>query len=329
MAEKRLPSFGWLVLVLLSATVARAAGEASKAREGVPRLQHVFVIIEENMSFDEVATTHAGEAPYLNALAAAHVRHEAYYAITHPSLGNYTALVSGQLPSPLEQRNCPLYNNCIRPGPTLADQLTAKGLTWRGYFESMPVPCARPTGFWDGYQHGYATRHNPFVYFQEIVRDEAYCQTHVVPYEKHFAADLKAGPPNFAFIVPNTCNDGHDTGCKVGKTALEVLDGWLEDNVPPILKFVYENPGSALVITFDEAESSDGAGCCEQKSARDGGHVDFVLIAPGLERAPGHRSRVPANHYSLLRTLEEAFGLPPLGEAAHVEPMKDLFASAP
>src|SRR5262249_3766721 len=232
MAQTRLPSFGWLLLVLLSAAGARA--EEPKAGIRVPRLQHVFVIIEENMGFDEVATLHASEAPYLNALAQTHVRHEAYYALTHPSLANYTALNSGQMPSAAEERNCPLYRNCSRRGPALANQLAANGLTWRGYFESMPFACARPTGFWDDYQYGYATRHNPFVYFQEIVRDEAYCGAHIVPYEKNFAADLEASPPNFALIVPNTCNDGHDSGCKVGKSSLEVIDGWLEKNVPPI-----------------------------------------------------------------------------------------------
>jgi phosphatidylinositol-3-phosphatase len=307
----------WLSFAALVPAAARAAG--------IPRLEHVFVIIEENMNFEEVTITHAAEAPYLNALGLAHVRHESYYAITHPSLGNYTAMVSGQIPGPLERRNCPSYSNCIHAGPTIAAQLDGKGLTWRGYFESMPHPCARPTGFFDDYQHGYATRHNPFVYFQEIVGDEAYCAAHVVPYEKNFAEDLKNGPPNFAFIVPDTCNDGHDTGCKQGSTALQTLDGWLEKNVPPILKFVYEKPGSALIITFDEAESSDRSLCCNQGGGRGGGHIDFVLIAPGLERAPGYRATKPANHYSLLRTLEAAFGLAPLGEAARVEPMRELF----
>lgn len=304
--------------LLLAAVSARASG--------VPRLEHVFVIIEENMNFEEVTTTHAAEVPYLNALALAHVRHESYYAITHPSLGNYTAMVSGQVPGPNERRNCPLYSNCIRAGPTIAAQLESKGLTWRGYFESMPRPCAWPTGFFDDFQHGYATRHNPFVYFDEIVRDDAYCQARIVPYEKNFAADLKSGPPNFSFIVPDTCNDGHDAGCRVDRTALQVLDDWLEKNVPPILKFVYQNPGSALFITFDEAESGDRSSCCNQRGERGGGHIDFVMVAPGLERAPGHLSTKPANHYSFLRTLEEAFGLAPLGEAAKVAPMSDLFA---
>jgi hypothetical protein len=278
--------------------------------------------MEENMGFEEVTTTHGHEAPYLNALAAAHVRHEAYYGVAHPSLGNYTAMVSGQIPMP---GNCPRYSNCIRPGPTLAAQLDAKGRTWRGYFESMPFPCARPTGFFDDYNYGYATRHNPFVYFREIVDDEAYCKAHIVPYEKNFTQDLESTPPNFAFIVPNTCSDGHDTGCKGSKTPLEVLDAWLEENVPPILKFVYKTPGSVLIITFDEAENDDRSACCNQAPKRGGGRIDLVMVAPGLERKPGHRSTVAGNHYSLLRTLQEGFGLTPLGESARVKPMTDLF----
>jgi hypothetical protein len=327
-AEMRPPWFRRVVLALalLLAPGARGAEESTTAG-GVPLLRHVFVIVEENMGFDDVAVTHAAEAPYLNGLARAHVRHEAYYAITHPSLGNYTAMLSGQVPIWFEQWNCPLYRNCIRRGPTLVDQLEAKGLTWRGYFESMPFPCARPTGLRDEYRSGYATRHNPFVYFEEIVGDEAYCRKHVVPYEKSFAEDLDAGPPNFALIVPNTCNDGHDAGCRAGKTQLEVLDGWLKENVPPILRFVDENPGAALIITFDEAETGDRSGCCTRGSASGGGRVDLVVVAPGLERAAGYRSKVPANHYSLLRTLEEGFRLPPLGEAAHVAPMSDLFTA--
>jgi len=314
-----------LLLCLASPAAAQVQGEPLSRRAGVPPLQHVFLIIEENISFEEVTVTHGAEAPYLNALAAAHVRHEKFYAVAHPSLGNYTAMISGQVPLSSESRNCPRYSNCIRPGPTIAAQLDAKGRSWRGYFESMPVPCARPTGFLDNYNYGYATRHNPFVYFSEIVADEAYCNAHVVPYEKNFERDLAGTPPAFAFIVPDTCNDGHDAGCRAGKTPLEVLDNWLEKHVPPILQFVYANPGSALIITFDESESGDRAGCCNQRADRGGGHIDFVMVAPGLERKPGHRSLVPGNHYSLLRTLQEGFGLEPLGESAKVKPMTDLF----
>src|SRR5205085_10884612 len=127
-------------------------------------------------------------------------------------------------------------------------------------------------------------------------------------------------------IVPAPCNDGHAAGCRSDTPALQVLDAWLEKNVPPILKFVYSKPGSALIITFDEAESGDRSACCNQSGGRGGGRIDFVMIAPGLERSPGYVATKPANHYSLLRTLEEAFGLAPLREAANVAPMTRPFA---
>lgn len=307
--------------VLLS-LLAPGCGNAGTGTS-VPPLERVFVIIEENMGVDDVLGARVTEAPYLSALANAHVKHDAFYATTHPSLGNYIALVSGQIPAKLDGINCPIYPDCVRPGPTIAAQLDARGLSWRGYFESMPGPCARPTSN-EIYRVGYATRHNPFVYFKEIVGDEGYCSQHVVPYEKAFAADLAAGPPHFSFIVPNTCNDGHDSGCNGDKSRLATLDAWLATNVPPILEYVNAHPRSALFITFDEAETADTAGCCNQP-AKAGGHVALVMVAPGLEN-PEHRAAASANHYSLLRTLEDAFGLEPLGEAARVQPMLDLFA---
>lgn len=303
--------------VLLVASSARGAG--------VPRLDHVFIIVGENMRFEDVTETHAAEAPYLNGLARDHVRHAAFYGVTHPSLGNYTALVSGQIPGWLDRQNCPSYGSCLRAGPTLADQLDRRGLTWRGYFESMPRPCARPAELLDEYRVGYATRHNPFVYFQEVVADEGYCGRHVIPLERNLTAALESAAPNFALIVPNTCNDGHDANCRPNETRLQVFDGWLERQVPPILEFLRDHPRAALFITFDESDPGDAAACCNQKPGAGGGHVDLVMVAPRLESAAGHRVTEPANHYSLLRTVEDAFGLAPLGEAEHVAPITGLF----
>ena len=277
------------------------------------------------MRFEDVAERRAAEAPYLSALARDHVRHTAFHGITHPSLGNYIGLISGQTPSALDRRNCPSYPACVRPGPTIVEQLEERGLTWRGYFESMPRACARPSGSIDEYQVGYATRHNPFVYFQGIVGDEEYCRSHVVPLDPHWAIDLKSTAPSFALIVPDTCNDGHDANCKPNRTRLQVFDEWLKDRVPPILEFLDHHPRSALFITFDESEGSDAAACCGETSGSGGGHIDLVMVAPGLERAPGHRVTEPANLYSLLRTLQDAFGLAPLGRAKDVAPITDLF----
>ena len=316
------------VVVAGPGAVGRAVPAAvPPAATAVPAISHAFVIIEENTNFSDVFGARASEAPYLNSLADAHVRHDAYYATSHVSLGNYISMVSGQVPQPLDHFDCPTYAACVRPGPTIGAQLDGAGKTWRGYFETMPAPCTRPTGATDTNQTGYATRHNPFVYFSEIVNDAAYCADRDVPYETSFAPDLSGGSPrNLSFIVPNTCNDGHDAACAGTQTQIQVLDGWLAANVPPILSYVNAHPDSALIITFDEASNSDTSGCCNQlPTAQGGGHVGFVLVAPALERAAGYRSTVAGNHYSLLRTLEDGFGLPPLAEAAKVDPMVDLF----
>jgi hypothetical protein len=238
-------------------------------------------------------------------------------------------MVSGQIPGALDHVDCPPYAQCVRSGPTIAAQLDGAGKTWGAYMQSMPAPCTFPTGTTDNYQTGYATRHNPFVYLSEVVNNAAYCQAHDVPYAPNFANALASpgGPPNLSFIVPDTCDDGHDSNCNAtGNTPIQNLDNWLAANVPQILTFMAGDPHSALFITFDEAANTDTAGCCNQPPLGiGGGHVGFVMVAPGLEHSAGYHSFVPANHYSLLRTLEDAFGLGHLAEAAKVDPMVDLF----
>jgi hypothetical protein len=304
-------------------------GMGPVAGGSVPTLDHAFVIVLENTNYSDIFGAKAGEAPYLNALAGNHVRADAYYGISHVSLGNYIGMVSGQVPSALDHADCPTYSQCVRSGPTIAAQLDGAGKTWGAYMQSMPAPCTFPTGTTDDYQTGYATRHNPFVYFSEIVNNAAYCKAHDVPYAPNFANDLGSagGPPNLSFIVPDTCDDGHDSNCNATpNTPIQNLDNWLATNVPQILTFMAGHANSALFITFDEAANTDTAGCCNQPPlGTGGGHIGFVMVAPGLEHAAGYHSLVPANHYSLLRTLEDGFGLGHLAEAAKVDPMVDLF----
>jgi hypothetical protein len=238
-------------------------------------------------------------------------------------------MVSGPVPSALDHADCVPYSLCVRPGPTIGAQLDAAGLTWRAYLQSMPAPCTYPTGPVDNYQTGYATRHNPFVYFNEIVDNPAYCASHDVPYTQ-FAPDLASpgGPPNFSFIVPDTCDDGHDDDCNAsGRTKIQNIDAWLQAHVPAILAYVNTHADSALMITFDESGVLDTSGCCNQPPLGvGGGHIGFVMVAPGHERAAGYRSTTPANLYSMLRTIEDSMGLAPLGEAAKVNPMVDIFS---
>ena len=229
---------------------------------------------------------------------------------------------------------------------TLPNQLTAKGLTWRGYSEDMGNDPARDGGktcahpevgsadkaFAASPTDQYATRHNPFVYFHSIIDDQATCNKNVVPLT-HLVGDL-ANPktaPNFAMISPNLCNDGHDETC-AGKNAAGGSEGglvgintWLKVWMPKILSSpTYKAGNTLVVVTFDEASVADATACCNERpgpnSAKPGlngpggGRIGALLLSPHVKA--GTTVTTEFNHYSMLRTIEDMFGLPHLGFAA-------------
>ena len=324
---------------------ARAAG----GLEGVPSYQHVFILLEENESFSSTFGP-SSVAHYLNnTLVPAGVLDDHYYAIGHVSLDNYIALTSAQPLNPETASDClsvSLYQ-CAQTtlafsnGANIADQLENSGATWRGYMDSMPSPCFSqtysPTTLGpDPYQGNsqtapakdYADRHNPFVYYPDIVGNTARCQAHVVPYTQ-LATDLAGNTvPNYAFITPDTCHDGHDTGtCSNGQPGgLVAADAWLSANVPPILSYINSHNG-LLLITFDEGSSSDLSGCCAGGPGGTngkGGLVGLVAIGPGVKT--GQTVHTSYDHASLVRTVEDIFGINTyLNNAASSVPMSDLF----
>ncbi len=260
-------------------------------------IDHVFVIVMENHSSAQVWNT--ANSPYITSLGNAGARASNYYALTHPSLPNYLDLYGGS--------NYGITTDCS-PSPTschvtarnLADNLDAAGLTWKGYFESMPSTCGTVNS------GEYAVRHNPFVYFDDIRKNSARCAAHVVPYTQ-LAGDLasNATTPNFVWISPNVCNDMHDCSVATGDT-------WLKNNVPPILGSAACSVDSCLVIvTWDEDNGSLG------------NHV-LTLFAGPAARA-GVVSSTRHDHFGLLRTIEWIFGLPTQtsGDAA-AAPMTEL-----
>jgi hypothetical protein len=222
---------------------------------------------------------------------------------------------------------------------TVADQLDARGLTWKGYMEDMgadPVrdggtTCAHPAiGAPDRSQSAaaddqYAARHNPFVYFHSIT-DRPACAADDVPLSR-LPGDLgsAATTPSLSFITPDLCHDGHDATCADGGPGgLAAANAFLRTWVPRITG----SPAFArglLVITFDEAESDSSACCGEppgpntpspggQKPGPGGGRVGAVLLSPFIR--PGTTSTQAYNHYALLRSVEDIFGLGHLGYAA-------------
>jgi phosphatidylinositol-3-phosphatase len=313
-----------------------------------PPVRHVFVIVLENKSFDTTFGP-GSPAPYLSqTLTQQGQLLRQYYAIGHASLDNYIAMVSGQGPNIATQADCFFYTpfrpgvavsdgqylgqGCVYPAPvrTLADQLTAAGLTWKGYMQDMATPCRHPApNTFDTTQRArvgdqYAARHNPFVYFRSVL-DSGECSANDVDLSA-LETDLASGAPSFAFITPNLCEDGHDAPCVDGRPGgLAQADQFLKAWVPKILGSPAWSEGSLLVITFDEAATSDASACCGEKPGPNtpnpgattlgpgGGRTGAVLISQYVQ--PGSVNDMPYNHYSLLRSIEDLFGLDHLGFA--------------
>jgi phosphatidylinositol-3-phosphatase len=341
------------LVALLSASAASLAAPATASRT-VP-VRHVFIIMLENESYtvtfgqNSLAPYLAHELPKQGALL------PNYYGIGHYSLDNYIAMISGQAPNPATQKDCTIYNEftptgkadangqlpgegCVYPKSvqTIANQLTASGRSWKAYMEDMGADPTREAatcghvaiGANDTTEHAtpndqYAAKHNPFVYFHSIIDDAKYCDARIVNLD-HLTGDLASvgTTPNFVYITPNLCHDGHDAPCKNGEQGgLISADAFLRTWVPRITNSPAFKKDGLLIITFDEG--TDGVACCNEKPlpggpqpgqiGPGGGQIGAVLLSPFI--APGTTSDVAYNHYSLLRTLEDIFGLKHLGYA--------------
>jgi phosphatidylinositol-3-phosphatase len=345
------------VAALAVAAVALATSRAySRQRPAaLPPIRHVFVIVLENQGFDTTFNAHP-RAPYLaDTLRKAGAFLSQYYGIGHYSLPNYLAMISGVAPAPKTQVDCPRYEDfvetgiardgqpigdgCVYPAhvTTIANQLEAKHLTWRAFMEDMgndptreAATCGHPTiGTIDLTETAtptdqYATKHDPFVYFHAII-DSAACSKNVVPLTKlEDALRSAAQTPNFTFIVPNLCHDGHDRPCVTGEPgSLESAQVFLQHWVPRITSSRAFKKDGLLIINFDEALSINAESCCNQPSGPNtpkpgvngpgGGRTGAVLLSRFIR--PGTVSNVPYNHYSLLRSVEDLFGLSHIGYA--------------
>jgi hypothetical protein len=334
-----------------AAAGAVGAAGAAGGLEGIPRFSHVVLLVLENESFS--TTWGSGSvASYLNGLRSRGVLADHYYATGHASLDNYVAMVSGQPVQPATAADCEALNlyDCVQGqsvlagGRNLADQIEDAGLTWKGYMDAMPSlcfhadysPAAPPRDPYQGDStlppaFNYADRHNPFIYFADIVGDDGRCQAHVQPYAS-LAVDLASDSlPAFSFITPDTCHDGHDNPCADGSAGgLARADLWLSQNVPALLTYLLSHDG-LLLVTFDEASAADTSGCCTGGPGGGPGAGGRVgLLALSAAAPAGAVVSTPYDHASLLRTIEDSLGIAEhLNNAGTAAPMADLFASAP
>jgi hypothetical protein len=367
---------------------ALAAPPAAFAADGEAprRIAHVFVIVLENEGFDTTFGPGSPAKFLSQTLPKEGVLLEQYFATGHLSLDNYVAMISGQGATPETRDDCPVYQDfalkgmtadgqaigsgCVYPAgvKTLPDQLAAAGKSWRGYMEDMgndpareSATCGHPAlGTADRTQAAeppsaavpkgdqYAARHDPFVYFHAII-DQPACSANVVNLDR-LPEDLAAAAttPNFVFVAPNLCHDGHDAPCKNGEPGgLVSADQFLRKWVPMITASPAFKRDGLLIVTFDESEleasrgadgalllAAPGASCCDQQPGPNlgafpqtvhlarftlsfqsfgGDRTGALLLSPLLK--PGTVSRTPFNHYAMLRTIEDIFGLDHLGFA--------------
>lgn len=270
---------------VLPLVVLAILSSSSPAADAVPNFRHVVVIVFENKDEQLVIGSHA--APTFNAMARRYVRFTNYRGVSHPSLPNYIAIVSGGTQGITS--DC---TDCIVDAPNLADSLEHAGRTWKTYAESLPSPGF--TGAWAG---RYAKKHDPFVYFRDIASSPGR-RKRVVPFSR-LGPDLRRNAlPDFALVVPDMCDSTHDCPVRIG-------DRWLAHVLPPLLK----TPKTLVFVTFDEGLV--------------GNHIPALALGTAVRR--GIAITTPADHYSLLRTIEDAWGLPLLGKSASAKPITGVW----
>lgn len=258
----------------------------------VPNFERIVIIMFENKEFGSVIGN--PQMPTYNRLAREYTLLTQYYAIQHPSLPNYIALMGGDTFGINE--NC---SNCFINAPSLPDLIEASGRTWKTYQEDMPEPCFL------GSTHLYAQKHNPFVYFDPIRLNPDRCQRSVIPLTA-LQTDIQTGSlPNFLFIKPNICNDSHDCG-------LDVSDAWLTDLLNTLIPAL-DATGQSYFIAMLFEEGQGNHTCCGLPEPG-GGRVPVVLYSPWVKN--GFEDPTQYTHYSLLKTISEAWGLQYLGHAA-------------
>jgi len=267
---------------------------ASAAAGGQPLFGHVYVIVFENHGYDAVVKGSA--MPYLKSLIAKGGLATAYQAVSRPSQPNYIGLFSGDVHD-IDDDN--VHNI---DAPNLADQLEAKGKSWSVSAENVPAGCfkgATASGGRDG-AGTYARKHEPAISFVSISRNPLRCAR---------IHDLTAFDPaeaDFQLIVPNLCNDAHDC-------PLSTADKWLSKLAPRILNSDAFKKDGLLIVVFDEAES------------RQANHVPLVAVGPSVK--PGTKSDTPTTHYSLVRTIEDNWGLGCLARACSATNLGGLFTA--
>ncbi len=261
----------------------------------LPTFSHVFIVMEENHNYSSVIGSSA--MPYLNSLANKYGLATQYYANTHPSIGNYFMITTGQIIT-----NNDSFNSTVT-ADNVVRHLLAAGKTWKSYEESLPY-----AGYISPDTTYYVRRHCPLSYFSDVVNSTVQRQN-LVPFTQ-FAKDLANHTlPQYSFITPNICDDAHNC-------SLSTADNWLKTNIAPLIASSTFQNGGLLIITFDESANDNTHG---------GGRVAWVAISPEWSKA-AYKSTTFYQHQNTLRLMLQGLGVKTYpGAAANASNMSEFF----
>ena len=255
----------------------------------VPHPERVAVMVLENRSYEQVIGS--PRAPFLNRLARRYALATNYYALAHPSLPNYVAMTGGETYGILS--DC---NTCDTEHHNLLNQLDSAGVSWRAYFQGLShrAPLIDRTAMYDPH-------YDPFAYYERVEADDR-ARDRIGDFaDLHRDLTLNRRR-RFSWIAPDVRNDGHNG-------SLAQADRFAAQLIPAVIRAL--GPRGVLYLLWDEGPNSDHRGV---GGSAGGGRV--ALIAAGGAARRGARSPVPANHYSLLRTIEANLGVPALRKAS-------------
>jgi phosphatidylinositol-3-phosphatase len=265
-----------------------AAPHPATAPAALSAPAHLVLVVEENHEFGQVIGSR--QALFLNRLAASGTLLTNYYAVGHPSLPNYLALLGGD--------TFGVHSDCTRcrlRATSLVDQLEPAGISWKAYYQDLPAPGADVA-----HAGAYTIDVDPFLHFDDVRSSPA--RRHKVVPLGQLDADLAANRlPRFAVVAPDLWHDMHSGSMAVGDRFLRRLYDRLVAS--PAW------PDTRLIVTFDEGTSRHGI-----DGGQGGGQVATIVVGAGV--STGVRDDRPYDHYSLLRSIQRLYGLPALRQAA-------------
>ena len=337
-------------LPILAVSPQLSAFTPSNNSDSIPYFTHVFYIMMENTGYNQLvgpSATYYADAPYINSLINTYGSDTNYYGVTHTSLPNYVAAISGNNWGSYYDTPTQTFNHT-----NLVDQLVANHISWKGYMESMPY--AGYTGYYYPSQSNalYVLKHDPFMLFTDIANNPQQADN-VVPLTQ-LTTDLNSNNvPQFVWISPNVCNDMHGGAPSCPYSNPDVIiqngDNFLNTWVSAIMSSRAWTGNSVIFITWDEASYPPNNPTTQEIATFTAPGPDAPIAPPGAFNYAGVPAptdsngnptagvygggQVPlivitthmkgpisistsADHYSILRTIEQSWNLGYLGMAS-------------